>query len=185
MRRLPGPAVDRPGDGGDSRGSRQSCFGTGSEHKLNPRRGLCGVLDRKWMSGSARKQEPSAESRDIRRPRARRASNLTPKVSQPPIVRLLRSDVGVAHEKPHRRQPRPRVPMHSLLRRELLSSLLGQKPDVSILNYAIHCATKKLLEALHCHLSVAGHWLLNAPTVENKVARSDSTGRVTERSAAD
>jgi hypothetical protein len=51
MRRLPGPAVDRLGDGDNSRGSRQSCFGTGSEHKFNLRRGLCGVLDRKWMSG--------------------------------------------------------------------------------------------------------------------------------------
>jgi hypothetical protein len=40
MRRLPGPAVSRPGEGGDSRGSRHTCFGTGREHKLNLRYGL-------------------------------------------------------------------------------------------------------------------------------------------------
>ena len=57
MRRLPGPVNHRPGDGGDSEGSLHDCFGTGSEHQLNLRRGLFGVLDRKWMSGSAEMQE--------------------------------------------------------------------------------------------------------------------------------
>jgi hypothetical protein len=31
-----------------------NCFGTGSGHKLNLLCGLFGVLDGKWMSGSAR-----------------------------------------------------------------------------------------------------------------------------------
>jgi len=60
MRRLPGPANDRLGDGGNSRGplrfvsglaeNTNSIFCDGSQAR-----------DSKWMSGSARKQEPSAE----------------------------------------------------------------------------------------------------------------------------
>jgi len=61
VRRLPGRAVSRPGEGGDSGGSRHICFGTGRVHKLNLRYGLFGVFDRKWMSGPAKSQGPSAE----------------------------------------------------------------------------------------------------------------------------
>jgi hypothetical protein len=42
----------RLGDGGNSE-ALLNCFGTGREHKLNLLCGLFGVLDSKWMSGSA------------------------------------------------------------------------------------------------------------------------------------
>jgi hypothetical protein len=53
MRRLPGPAIDRPGEGGDSRGSLRFVSGLAVNTDLiygadSPR-----GLDRKWMSGSA------------------------------------------------------------------------------------------------------------------------------------
>jgi hypothetical protein len=53
VRRLPGSADDRLGDGGNSRGSHRFVFGTRREHKLNLLCGLFGVSDSKWMSGSA------------------------------------------------------------------------------------------------------------------------------------
>jgi hypothetical protein len=37
------------------------CFGAGREHKVNLLRGLLPARGSKWMSGSARKQEPPAE----------------------------------------------------------------------------------------------------------------------------
>ena len=60
MRRLPGPATSRLGEGALPR-LTPNCFGTGREHQLNLLCGLCGVLDCKWMSGSAPAQEPPAE----------------------------------------------------------------------------------------------------------------------------
>jgi len=39
-----------------------NCFGTGREHKLNLLCGLLGVLDSKWMSGSARAGTTSREA---------------------------------------------------------------------------------------------------------------------------
>jgi len=39
-----------------------NCFGTGGGHKLNLLCGLFGVLDSKWMSGSARAGTISREA---------------------------------------------------------------------------------------------------------------------------
>jgi hypothetical protein len=50
MRRLPGPAGCRLGEGVPAPEALSNCFGTGREHKLNL---LCrpfGALDSKWMS---------------------------------------------------------------------------------------------------------------------------------------
>ena len=60
MRRLPGPASDRLGDGDDSRGSLRVVSGLAE----NTNSIFCdGSTARgsKWMSGSAWTQEPSAE----------------------------------------------------------------------------------------------------------------------------
>jgi hypothetical protein len=60
MRRLPGPADNRPGDGGDSRGSLRIVSGLA----VNTNSIFCdGPVPRgsKWMSGSAGMQEPPAE----------------------------------------------------------------------------------------------------------------------------
>ena len=54
MRRLPGPADCRLGEGSELRRLTTNCFGTGREHKLNHLQWLFGALGRKWMSGSAR-----------------------------------------------------------------------------------------------------------------------------------
>jgi hypothetical protein len=62
MRRLPGPADNRLGEGGDSRGSLR--FVSGLAENTNSI--FCDgskARGSKWMSGSARKQEPSAERR--------------------------------------------------------------------------------------------------------------------------
>src|ERR1700756_4553857 len=54
MRRLPGPADCRLCERVQTPEALLYCFGTGREHQLNLLCGLCGVLDCKWMSGSAR-----------------------------------------------------------------------------------------------------------------------------------
>lgn len=62
MRRLPGPAGRRLSEGVKLQRLSPNCFGTGSEHKLNLLCGLLGVLDSKWMSGSARAGTISREA---------------------------------------------------------------------------------------------------------------------------
>src|SRR5246127_2118321 len=54
MRRLAGPADCRLCERVQTPEALLYCFGTGREHQLNLLCGLCGVLDCKWMSGSAR-----------------------------------------------------------------------------------------------------------------------------------
>jgi hypothetical protein len=60
MRRLPGPADDRPGDGGDSRGSLRIVSGLAENPNSIFLRRLPGARGSKWMSGSAecRNQPP-------------------------------------------------------------------------------------------------------------------------------
>jgi hypothetical protein len=53
MRRLPGPADSPLGDGGHTPEAHGELFRAGREHKLNLLCGLPGVLDSKWMCGSA------------------------------------------------------------------------------------------------------------------------------------
>ena len=53
MRRLPGPASCPLCDGVKTPRLPLNCFGAGREHKLNLLCGLFGVLDSKWMCGSA------------------------------------------------------------------------------------------------------------------------------------
>jgi hypothetical protein len=66
MRRLPGPAHYRPGDGGNSRGSLRIVLGLAE----NTNSIFCDgsrARGSKWMSGSARTQEPQ--------PRGKRAQH--------------------------------------------------------------------------------------------------------------
>jgi hypothetical protein len=53
MRRLPGPAGCRLGEGAKLRRLTTNCFGTGRDHKLNHLGRLFGARDSKWMSGPA------------------------------------------------------------------------------------------------------------------------------------
>ena len=61
MRRLPGPARDRPGDGGNSRGSLRVVSGLAENTNSIFCDGSSQARGSKWMSGSAPMQEPSAE----------------------------------------------------------------------------------------------------------------------------
>ena len=53
MRRLLDPAGDELSEGDNLPRLPSICFGTGREHNLNLLRGLFGVSNSKWISGSA------------------------------------------------------------------------------------------------------------------------------------
>jgi predicted phage gp36 major capsid-like protein len=86
MRRLPGPADHRPGDGGDSRGSLRIVSGLAE----NPNSIFCdgshGARGSKWMSGSAecRNQPPRGE-------RAQRPLLIGPATRSPERARKTRA----------------------------------------------------------------------------------------------
>ena len=85
MRRLPGPADHRPGDGGDSRGSLRIVSGLAE----NTNSIFCDGFNArgsKWMSGSAWMQEPPAERHTCATSGPDQATARSPERAQTPVL---------------------------------------------------------------------------------------------------